>query len=364
MKRELERPNNLGIISLAESLSRDNNGYIHNNSKRRRIRNDTNWTVRDLPEIPYLYLKEKTSVVVLNDSPQSIANRIVESAKSLSCMGEYDGEKAKATLSSVDGTEFCIQLFRVTAKTNECIIVEMHRANGSAIVFHTIARTILYASKTSPSSVKSKGLLRAKTLKSKREDGPDNKERSDLYTCTMEIVDSLLKKDRIDANLLGMESLQLLTSTKTSSDSMVSFASDVVLAGGAFSDVKSTLVSLIANENDEHSDSEDSTNSSAIIEERHRRKMRVCALTALLNALEAKSTSLESMLDEKEWVGDDGVLSFLLSDTNGTLTNPHEAFLAAKCVMNLFKYSSTMKSSALEMGFSEEALLNVLGEAK
>eukprot|EP00558_Chaetoceros_sp_UNC1202_P003389 CAMPEP_0197245432 /NCGR_PEP_ID=MMETSP1429-20130617/10224_1 /TAXON_ID=49237 /ORGANISM="Chaetoceros sp., Strain UNC1202" /LENGTH=205 /DNA_ID=CAMNT_0042705925 /DNA_START=89 /DNA_END=706 /DNA_ORIENTATION=+ len=173
----------------------------------------------------------------------------------------------------------------------------------------------------------------------------------------MEIVDSLLKKDRIDANLLGMESLQLLTSTRASSDSMVSYASDVVLTGGDFSDVKSTLISMIANENEGHSDSDDSSASSSSIEERYHRKMRVCALTALANALEAKSASLEQLLDSKEWAGDDGILSFLLSEMNGAQAYPHEAFLAAKCTLNLLEHSSVMRSSALEMGFSKAALL-------
>jgi hypothetical protein len=77
---------------LASTLSMDNNqeGVSLLSSKRRRLNIGSSWMVKELPEMPYLYLKEKTSVVVLNDSPQHIANRIVESAKAMNCIGEYN----------------------------------------------------------------------------------------------------------------------------------------------------------------------------------------------------------------------------------------------------------------------------------
>ena len=80
------------ILALAATLSIDNNeeGITPIPPKRRRLSISSNWIVNELPEMPYLYLKEKTSVVVLNDSPQNIANRIVESAKGMHCIGEYD----------------------------------------------------------------------------------------------------------------------------------------------------------------------------------------------------------------------------------------------------------------------------------
>ncbi len=80
---------------LASTLSMDNNheGIASLSSKRRRLNISSRWLVTDLPEMPYLYLKEKTSVVVLNDSPQLIANRIVDCAKALDCIGEYSSSK-------------------------------------------------------------------------------------------------------------------------------------------------------------------------------------------------------------------------------------------------------------------------------
>jgi len=89
---KMKRPSS---IALATSLSLDNNDAAINPfpSKRRRVTIDSKWILRELPEMPYLYLKEKTATVVLNDSPQQIANRIVECARSMNCFGEYNSAK-------------------------------------------------------------------------------------------------------------------------------------------------------------------------------------------------------------------------------------------------------------------------------
>jgi hypothetical protein len=95
----MKRPSNM---ALAVSLSMDNNDAAINPlpSKRRRLGVDSEWILRELPEMPYLYLKEKTATVVLNENAQHIANRIVESAQSMNCFGEYNCEKVSWLCSS------------------------------------------------------------------------------------------------------------------------------------------------------------------------------------------------------------------------------------------------------------------------
>jgi hypothetical protein len=370
----MKRPN------LASTLSIDNNEEDISPlpAKRRRIRIvDVQWTVtvHEVPKMPYLYLKEKTSVVVLNDSPQLIANRIVESAKAMNCVGEYNSSTAKATL-TVDDTEFQIQLFKVTEKTNECIIVEMHRLNGSSIVFHTVARSILSASKRtnevnanvnvngndtrgdnsprstmrSPSSGKREGSTSSSSRNEQKE--------SDLFTCTMEIVDSLLKKDRVDANLLGMESLQLLTNPRASSDAMVAYASNVVITGGSghFMDVKDALMALICN--NDATTTMDGERRDDGVEDPYMRKMRLMAFTALSNALEAMASddSFQQSVMDEEWTRDDGVLASLLAEMNNAKASPQEAHLAAKCLLTVLENSVGMRTIAVELGASSAVL--------
>jgi len=287
----------------------------------------------------------------LNDSPQHIANRIVESAKAMNCIGEYNSSTAKATL-SVDGTEFCVQLFQVhTEKNNDCVIVELQRINGSSIVFHTVARSLLSASKNakvlSTKETERHPTSSTRSRSSNRREGSnDRMKESDLFTCTLEIVDSLLKKDRVDANLLGVESLQLLTNTRSSSDAMVSYASNVVLNGGDFIDVRDTLISLLVN--DEPAENE--------VEDKYHQKMRFCALNVLSNALDALSGKDEDNFGDKEWAGDDGLIATLFKEMKSAGSRPHEAYLAAKSLLTVFENSVRMRAVALELGISSAAL--------
>ena len=88
--------------SLASTLSIDNNDDAtistrdsSGSNKRRKLRFDSKWTLQidQIPELPFLYLREKTSVVVLNQNPQDIANRIVDCSQSLNIIGHYDGHR-------------------------------------------------------------------------------------------------------------------------------------------------------------------------------------------------------------------------------------------------------------------------------
>ncbi len=85
---------------LISALSMDNDGesIAPLSSKRRRLNYGFNWKVGELPEMPYLYLREKTSVILLNDSPQKVADRIVSSAKAMNCIGEFDDSKVRLAI--------------------------------------------------------------------------------------------------------------------------------------------------------------------------------------------------------------------------------------------------------------------------
>jgi len=87
----MKRPCNITLASLLTVEEENEPKY----TKKRRMTIGNKWEVKDLPEMPYLYLKEKTSVVVLNDGAQNIANRIVKAAKDINCIGEYDDGKVR-----------------------------------------------------------------------------------------------------------------------------------------------------------------------------------------------------------------------------------------------------------------------------
>jgi hypothetical protein len=95
---KMKRPSSIALIATSLSLDNNDTDIDPFPSKRRRVTIDSKWILRELPEMPYLYLKEKTATVVLNDSPQQIANRIVECARSMNCFGEYNSAKVSILL--------------------------------------------------------------------------------------------------------------------------------------------------------------------------------------------------------------------------------------------------------------------------
>lgn len=351
------------ILSIDNHSDETNQESIGNlSAKRRKLNVDSKWELKDLPELPFLYLKEKTSVVVLNANPQDIASRIVDCAKSLSAYGHYNGEKAKASLNA-NNVEFSVQLFKVTERTNKCVIVEMQRTNGSSIQFHKVAQTLLKVAKEtqaqsppapSPSFTNKGDINKLQRL---RKNNREKKERNqeEVFTCTLEMVDALLKKDRVDANLLGMESLQLLTSHKSASDSMVKFVSDIVVTGERFGDIKGTISSLITKYT---IDGDTPTND---VEEGYYRKMRVCALTVLSNSLksffdldktsDAKTDTckIDSILSSDDWLGDHGLLTLLIGELKNAKVEPNDAYLAGRSLEIVFLRSLRMRSEAIKL---------------
>ena len=275
----------------------------------------------------------------------------------------------------MDDVEFTIQLFQVTEKNNHCIIVEMQRKNGSSIQFHTIARSILKAAKKQQQQQQQplkqvnnrKRLVVRKNKSTTATSRGSNQE--EVFACTLEMVDALLKKDRVDANLLGMESLQLLTTHQSASDAMVKYVSNCIITGDVFDNIKGTITSLIAkytidDDDDDESHSHRSNNNYVV--DGYYQKMRICALAVLSNALKntlpelkknsSTTTKLDSIFSSDDWLNDRGGLLILLfnelqkdhddNDNNEdatTKSNPKEAYLAATCLEQVLEHSSMMR---------------------
>ena len=259
--------------------------------------------------------------------------------------------------------EFTVQLFKVTERTNKCVIVEMQRTNGSSVQFHKIAQTLLKVAKETqaqspldPSSPFT-NKVDIKKLHHSQKQSKEKKEHNqeEVFICTLEMVDALLKKDRVDANLLGMESLQLLTSHKSASDSMVKFVSNIVITGERFGDIKGTISSLITKYT---IDGDTPTND---VEEGYYRKMRVCALTVLSNSLksffdlnetsDAKTDTckIDSILSSDDWLGDHGLLTLLVEELKNAKVEPNDAYLAGKSLEIVFLRSMRMRSEAIKL---------------
>ena len=87
--------------SLVDSLSID---YPSSNTsnKRQKIALDTKWKVHDVPVLPCLYTKERTSITLLDANVETVCQKIVDSAKALSVYGQYYDEKVGCIQSTIE----------------------------------------------------------------------------------------------------------------------------------------------------------------------------------------------------------------------------------------------------------------------
>lgn len=251
--------------------------------------------------------------------------------------------------------EFWIQLFN---ESDNCLVVEVGRKNGSSMIFHRVARTILTAIKSVHQSTKFEINGTELSYPYKLTSKPKCVEGNDKYASRMDVITALLKNDRFDASLLGIQSLELLTNTRTASEGMISFVASIMLSKEhEFGEIKQKVLSFIRNENE----SEDGN----VLEESFLEKKRICAFSILSNSLTSISqrgqNGFESCINLDEWItgdDDDGacLLPILLKELKNAQISPQGAFHAAMCLQVLLEKSSTIRRKALDLDVTDAVL--------
>lgn len=232
---------------------------------------------------------------------------------------------------TMNGITFSISLFNDESVHGNCvkndILIDIERKKGDTIQFHWIVKSIFDSlkqlisefrdSSSTASFPNSNGTTRRSSTM-KNEDlnskvssaaavaaanyqdsnytisASDN----DHFHSAMETICTLLRKDRLDATLLGMESLAFLTNNSYSSNESISYlASRTVLvdADSPWQFVRDEIIDLIdfKNKNDDVSDDR-GTNTSATIITRLESKMQHMAFKVLANSLYTMKTSTTS----------------------------------------------------------------------
>ena len=255
--------------------------------------------------------------------------------------------------------EFWIQLFEDTNALDKCFVVELRRKNGSAVDFHRVARKILASFQ--PDSKPKRPRLIGTELSFKVHPTKRGPEKDDDYAQRMDTIDSLMKRDRWDACLLGIESLNFLTSK--ASEEMISYVSRVILSEETeFMDIKNKVLALVRNE----IELEDDGNS---MEESYLQKMRLSAFSILSNSLtcisQLEHNDFESCICLNEWINEDDdascILPILLKELKNAKTSPEEAFYAAVCLRILLERSPKIRGRAMDLGITETVLKSQKG---
>lgn len=161
------------------------------------------------------------------------------------------------------------------------------------------------------------------------------------------IASGLLKKDRYDAHLLGMESLvQLTKATSTSTKAALALFHGNVL---------DTILSLI--QSWRMSQEQEDQQVIDEMEEDYLAMMHRNALTVLANCLNAleQTGELTQVIGCQERLVADELLSVLIDELGSAEQRPHDACQACKCLKTLLRSSKDTKIRALELGAPKAA---------
>jgi len=328
------------------------------------------WTVTEIKPIsPFHPPINSKCITFLQENPSVITNRIEHCLRDLSIVAEYDNSEAKACGVTKEYVRFVVELYR----GSNGIIVECIRIGGDTRIFSRVCKVILNSAK---GAEKKLGYLPQHSSSKPMAVSPQENSTAELG---LEICLSLLKKDRLDANLLGMESLLYLTDTLISSTQTSIFASYAVLGIDPeemedfvrFMDINCFIVSLICDskfsnsltvndstlifsdeENEE--EEEDPFNDNA----EHLSKLKSLAYQILLNALKVitSKTSLHKTAFQNIHQLKASILAGIKVDED--YMGLHDVALCVQILYLLIKQESDVITEA-ERKYVHDCIVNV-----
>jgi hypothetical protein len=338
------------------------------------VPSETNWTVREVREVPSFYPLERSSRSIV-DNPFNVASRLSDACRLMSVQATYDDSLATADLVTADRVEIHLTLWKGEEKERTTTIVEAQRRKGCAVVYHRYCRDLLDAAQGVYEAKEDNKKLLHRVEVERKEDEDD---KSALYA--LEMAAKLLRKDRMDATRLGMESLCLLTDPSQTGMENARIASQVVLFGSVQEPdakqeetdfiqdelgIREAILSLVQfgklrEHCDFDSDSEDEDNVAGV-EAEFNDILHNLALAVLANALEVhekdannittedSKPSANTFLEESKEISKRELLGTLLSTLGKAASKPHDACLSAQCLKSLFQGSKEAKSRAKDL---------------
>eukprot|EP00586_Coscinodiscus_wailesii_P003877 CAMPEP_0172480948 /NCGR_PEP_ID=MMETSP1066-20121228/6479_1 /TAXON_ID=671091 /ORGANISM="Coscinodiscus wailesii, Strain CCMP2513" /LENGTH=339 /DNA_ID=CAMNT_0013242787 /DNA_START=231 /DNA_END=1250 /DNA_ORIENTATION=+ len=296
------------------------------------------WTIADdeLPNLPWDCPLLKTHALIRDVPPSVIVRRISEVMRHLSIAAFFDNKKATVNAETMNNITFKVQLYNDIDQDEGMtgVIVEVQRMSGCAYSFSGIYRSIIRACNGVAMEERHKVL--PKLILPTQIDSTLRMQRCDVSNA-LEAVRALVGKDDIETNLLGMESLVILTDmSKTAKDEVICVAKAI------FDDVTirdRVLMPIMSH------DVETKHGSQCIL---HR-----YALNVLLNALIVflSMGRLGDVVRKHGYMGAD-LVSVLLKHVQRCETKPHDACLSIKCLVALMNVAE-LKDVAMRCGIQQ-----------
>mmetsp|Transcript_11228 Transcript_11228/g.18599 ORF Transcript_11228/g.18599 Transcript_11228/m.18599 type:complete len:539 (+) Transcript_11228:663-2279(+) len=368
----------------------------------------SSWENPKIRSIPKYYPLERSSRV-LDDHEHKIDEILKNLSGCFRVLGlqaKYLENPAGAALLTPEQVEIYLYLWK-TGKAGKQYCIEVQRRRGDSVTFHRYARHILEAASGDFDPAEYTDLTDSHYLKAAekllRNELAKAVEEREESLISIELAATLIKKDRFDARLLGMESLCILTDPRKTNLNTALLASRAVLFGvqkeekgnQSFRQIHEFVLNVVQNRcmGDEDSflqdmvveyDSDDEDMFDDDDEERDEKKppeyydsMKTFVnygLTILANSWEVVST-FESFESEPETTGASysvdaavaefhrissdlthtDILTSLLTELGRADKKAHNACLAAKCLRILCQSSEEARDRTKSLYGTESA---------
>jgi len=339
----------------------------------------SNWNVQDdaLRTVPAYYPLEKSNRTVHDAKPSIVSGRISDCCRLMSLQATYDDKAGTASLTTEEHVEIHLSLWSGAGAPDD-IIVEAQRRTGCPIKYHQYTRHILDAAqgRFDLMNFRPSSYLSIVESKEDRKEKSSNDSGVNEPLLALEIAASLIKKDRMDARRLGMESLCFLTDPSRTGPETALMASRAVLFGSFQTEndedveflgdelgVREAILSLVQfgrlGETPQESDSEDDGNQ--LQEEKFNNLLHNLALAVLSNALEVLENQVTTSCDSKQAettntfleqtneITSRELIDSLLKVLGQAESKPHDACLSAQCLRSLLQASKKARRKARDM---------------
>jgi len=291
---------------------------------------NTNWNVPDtIPWKPDFYELEQTATFVPNAKASLVAYRISESLRALSIHGNFDDENAKVIAVTEDSAEFKVQLYAGKGEYSHGTIVEIQKLRGTARNYNQIIAMIFKASQGEPFQETPKLNVNSINFGEFGIDINDD-QAFESSKRTIKICGDMVREGFVDGVLLGLERLSTLVDVSKLGSSAALRNSDILLHSAQGDFIRFTIKSLI-----EESRLPNGGNN---LDKYEIGRLRKLSYFILSNALSVVCEEGRFLLDSsagKWFVGD--LINFLIADIKDAEENPHEAYMASKCLLSLVK---------------------------
>jgi len=296
-----------------------------------------------------------------------IAARVKSCLRQQSIYAVFNSRDASAICQSMDRVTFKVSLFSGRGDFAHGVIIEVRRYSGDSISFFRYRCAVILAAQ---------GKAGLETANDKGSNlsllAPDINDEENRLLCQEALIDilCLLKDERQDTQLLGMESLRNLTDEVKSGGFIAHevsihlrkrFGGDESACGDSDRVGSAIMEHLMRHLWAGHLIDEKSTE----FEESHIGDVRLLSLQVFKNIM-ANSTHGYALLEEKFLVSN--LVPVLIEELKHASVRPHGAYFAASCLYFILQYSSCAtleikRASGLELFLSRAHSVGVSGHA-